>query len=30
MIVNGIQQVCHMKMVVHYAMKVQAPVDIYR
>ena len=29
MIVNGIQQVCHMKMVVHYTVMVQPPLDIY-
>jgi hypothetical protein len=30
MVVNSIQQVCHMEMVVHYAVMVQPPVDIYR
>ena len=29
MIVNVIQQGCHMKMVVLYAVMVQPPVDIY-
>ena len=30
MIVNGIQQVCHLKMVVSYAVMVQPPFDIHK
>jgi len=30
MIVNSFQEMCTLKMVVHYAVMVQPPVDVYR